>query len=226
MGIIHSFGGGGGDGRSGRTDDRAARKLLQWGDKFSARLERYQLLRVRREFEANSVVPDDALLFTTAACQNLGERTDIEIGSGFVCRGTLRREGFGGRITIGDNVYIGDYSVISSGVSVTIEDGATIAFNVSIFDNDAHPLEAEARAAQLRDIMSIGHSGPVVVPSAPVVIERDAWIGAGAMVLKGVRIGAGAVVAAGSVVTRDVPPNTVVAGNPAVVVKDIADAVQ
>lgn len=221
MGVIHSYGGGGGDGRSIPRGGREAQRLLKWGDRITARLERYHQLRVRREFEANAVVPSDALLFTTAACQNLGAREDITVGNGFVCRGTLRREGFGGKITIGDNVYIGDYSVVSSGVSVVLEDGVTIAYNVSIFDNDAHPLEAEARAAQLRDIMTIGHDGPIEVPAAPVVIERDAWIAAGAMVLKGVRIGAGAVVAAGSVVTRNVPPNTVVAGNPAVAVKDI-----
>lgn len=226
MGVIHSYGGGGGDGRSMPAGSPEARRLLKWGDRITKRLEQYHALRVRREFEANAVVPHDALLFTTAACQNLGAREDITIGAGFVCRGTLRREGFGGRITIGDRVYIGDYSVVSSGASVVLEDGATLAFNVLVFDNDAHPIEASARAAQLRDIMTVGHDGPIEVPSAPVAIGRDAWIGAGAMVLKGVRIGAGAVVAAGSVVTRDVAPNTLVAGNPASFVKDIADAVR
>ncbi|HGE70735.1 TPA: acyltransferase [Candidatus Poribacteria bacterium] len=54
---------------------------------------------------------------------------------------------------------------------------------------------------------------------APVVVEDNAWVTAGAIILPGVRIGKGSVVAAGAVVTRDVPPNTVVAGNPARVIK-------
>jgi len=55
-----------------------------------------------------------------------------------------------------------------------------------------------------------------------VRIEDDAWIGAGAFVLSGVTVGACAIVAAGAVVTRDVPPYTIVAGNPAVVVRELS----
>jgi maltose O-acetyltransferase len=58
--------------------------------------------------------------------------------------------------------------------------------------------------------------------SKPIVVEDEAWIGAGVIVLQGVTIGRGAVVAAGSVVTRDVPPEVVVAGSPARVIKHIA----
>lgn len=61
-----------------------------------------------------------------------------------------------------------------------------------------------------------------VLPS-PIVIKRNAWIGAGATILPGVIVGENSVVAAGAVVSRDVPPNTVVAGIPAKVVKTITD---
>lgn len=219
--MIHSFGGGGGGGRPGPTKSNSARLLLRLGGVVSRYAERYQLLRVRREFEANAVVPDDALLFASAACQNLGERGDISIGRDFVCRGTLRREAFGGNIVVGDRVYIGDYSVISSGASIVIEDDVTVSYNVSIFDNDTHPLDPGARSAHLRGIMTVGHSVAVSVPAEPIVIERNAWLGLGVIVLKGVTIGHGAVVAAGSVVTKDVPPGGVVAGNPASLVKGL-----
>lgn len=63
--------------------------------------------------------------------------------------------------------------------------------------------------------------GPYPPMTAPVIIEDDAWIGAGAILLAGVRVGQGAVVAAGSVVTRDVPPHTLVAGTPARPVKQL-----
>ncbi|MFC4410356.1 2,3,4,5-tetrahydropyridine-2,6-dicarboxylate N-acetyltransferase [Chungangia koreensis] len=67
-------------------------------------------------------------------------------------------------------------------------------------------------------------AGVIEPPSAtPVIIEDDVLIGANAVVLEGVRVGKGAVVAAGAIVTKDVPPNTVVAGTPARVIKEIDD---
>jgi acetyltransferase-like isoleucine patch superfamily enzyme len=91
-----------------------------------------------------------------------------------------------------------------------------ISYHVTIADCDFHPLDPAARR---RDALANARGGdaslrPPLV-SRPVVIEDDAWIGIGAIVLKGVRIGRGARVAAGAVVTRDVPDGATVAGNPA-----------
>jgi acetyltransferase-like isoleucine patch superfamily enzyme len=61
------------------------------------------------------------------------------------------------------------------------------------------------------------------VIARPIVIERNVWIAAGAIIIGGVTVGENAVVAAGSVVTKDVPPNTLVAGNPARVIRSIAE---
>jgi acetyltransferase-like isoleucine patch superfamily enzyme len=61
------------------------------------------------------------------------------------------------------------------------------------------------------------------VIAKPIVIERNVWIAAGATIIGGVTIGENSVVAAGSVVTKDVPPNTLVGGNPARVIRSIAD---
>jgi acetyltransferase-like isoleucine patch superfamily enzyme len=83
---------------------------------------------------------------------------------------------------------------------------------VQIYDNNTHPLDPQARAKNL----------PVEKENvAPVVIEDDAWIGGNAVILRGVTIGRGSVVAIHSVVTRSVPPMSVAAGNPAVVVKQL-----
>jgi acetyltransferase-like isoleucine patch superfamily enzyme len=95
---------------------------------------------------------------------------------------------------------------------ITIGNRVLIAHFASIYDNNNHPIDPGARAKN----MPIGKDD-----FAPVVIEDDVWIGAHAVVLKGVTIGRGSVVAMGSVVTKDVPPMTVVAGNPARVVKQI-----
>jgi acetyltransferase-like isoleucine patch superfamily enzyme len=100
-----------------------------------------------------------------------------------------------------------------------------ISHNVNIADTDSHELSPLDRAEGFRHLITEGHAttkGGIV--TAPVVIEDHAWIGLNAVVLKGVRIGRGAVVAAASVVTRDVPPFTLVAGNPARVVRQLEDA--
>jgi galactoside O-acetyltransferase len=84
-----------------------------------------------------------------------------------------------------------------------------IGYGVHVYDSDFHAVDprARARAAPPR--------------TAAVAIGDGAWIGANAMILKGVEIGAGAVVAAGAIVTRSVPPATLVAGNPARIVRTL-----
>lgn len=85
----------------------------------------------------------------------------------------------------------------------------------SIYDNDLHSLDAVARRAVYGDIALVG--------SAPIVIEDDVWVGRNAFILKGVTLHRGAIVGAGAVVTNSVPPFTVVAGNPARVVKELSE---
>lgn len=93
---------------------------------------------------------------------------------------------------------------------ITIGDRVLVGANVSIVDTDFHPLTPERRQ---RDI----NAGA----SAPIVIGDDVFIGMDSLILKGVELGTGCVVGAGSVVTRDVPPRTVVAGNPACPVSEL-----
>jgi acetyltransferase-like isoleucine patch superfamily enzyme len=91
-----------------------------------------------------------------------------------------------------------------------------VAGGVTIADSDFHPLEPLARLADAIALSPVGDRSrrPPVEPR-PVVIGDDVWIGYNATVLKGVRVGDGAVIAPGAVVTRDVPPGVEVAGNPA-----------
>ena len=98
-----------------------------------------------------------------------------------------------------------------------------MAHGVQIFDSDSHPVDADSRRRDHRAVLSGGLREPVSMQ--PVRLRDDAWVGVGAVILKGVEIGRGAVVAAGSVVASDVPEGTVVAGNPARVVKMIFDEI-
>lgn len=111
------------------------------------------------------------------------------------------------QIAIGDDVGITGGTICAS-LSVTIGDRVLVGSDVTIVDTDFHPLDMAAR----RNFDQVGEC-------APVVIESDVFIGMKAIILKGVRIGRGSVIGAGSVVTRDVPPHSICAGNPASVVR-------
>lgn len=112
--------------------------------------------------------------------------------------------GRNGRATIGDNCYLNQGVSIWSEIEVTIGNHVFIGDLSAIYDTSFH------------EIMP-GHP----VKKAPVVIEDDVWLGRLVTVTPGVVIGRGAVVAAHSIVTRDVAPFTVVAGNPAAKIKDL-----
>ena len=129
----------------------------------------------------------------------------------------------GGKIEIGSWCYVGENSRIWSASLVQIGNRVLIAHNVNIFDNLTHPLNAAERHKQIQEMFTRGHPRQLDLDERPVRIEDDAWIGAGAFVMRGVKIGARAVVAAGSVVTKDVAADVVVAGNPALVVKSVAE---
>ena len=105
-------------------------------------------------------------------------------------------------IRIGPAVYINRFTIIDASESVDIGKAVMIGPSVYITDHD-HGMRAGVPIQEQP------------LQSAPVVIGEDAWIGAHAAILKGVTVGPGAVIAAGAVVTKDVPPATIVAGVPA-----------
>lgn len=131
-------------------------------------------------------------------------RGDISVGRGtwfwpevyLGCEGEKKRRA---SLRIGNNCHIGDRTEIHCAYDVEIEDNVLISWNCNILDRDYHS--------------SMGGEEQV----AKVHIKQGAWIGLGAIILKGVTIGEGAVVAAGAVVSKDVPDYYLVAGNPGVI---------
>jgi acetyltransferase-like isoleucine patch superfamily enzyme len=113
-------------------------------------------------------------------------------------------------VVLGRRVKVEAFAFIPTGV--TVEDGAFIGPHVC-FTNDPYPAAVDAEGSLL------GATGSGDWEIVPTVVEAGASIGAHATILCGVRIGAGALVGAGSVVTRDVPPKTIVVGNPARVIR-------
>lgn len=120
-----------------------------------------------------------------------------------------------GRVEIGDDAVLVGPSFMCAD-RITVGRRVVLSYQVVVADSDFHPSGVEERRADAIANAPEGDRGlRPTVATAPVTIEDDAWIGIGAIVLKGVRIGAGARVEAGAVVTRDVPAGGTVAGNPA-----------
>jgi acetyltransferase-like isoleucine patch superfamily enzyme len=116
-------------------------------------------------------------------------------------------------LRIGDGTFVGHACAFHVAESVRVGRDCLLAGGVAVYDTDGHPLDAGRRRAG----EPVPRSGV-----GPVTIGDGAWIGAGALILKGVTIGDRAVVAARSVVTRDVPADTLVAGNPARPIRALA----
>lgn len=170
------------------------------------------------------VVGNGSKIYPEARIINiLKNKSAISIGNSSHIQGELLIFAHGGSIRIGNECYIGVGTRIWSGQSVTIGNRVLISHGVNIFDNQTHSLSASERNQHFRKIFSTGHPTEISLGERPVVIEDDVWIACMSIILRGVHIGRGAIIAAGSVVTKDVPAWSVVAGNPARVVKTIPE---
>jgi acetyltransferase-like isoleucine patch superfamily enzyme len=180
----------------------------------------------RESFTANSCMDGSVKLLSDAKIENIpGDPKLISIGSGSVLRGQLLVFAHGGKISIGQDCYLGEGSRIWSADSVTIGDRVFISHNVNIHDTNSHSTDHKLRYKHFLEIMSTGHprENDVDIISQSILIENDVWIGFNSTILKGVRIGKGAIVAAGSVVTKDIPSFSIVAGNPAKSVRQLEE---
>jgi len=166
-------------------------------------------------------IGEHSKLYKEAKITNLqNNKNNIVIGKNSHIRGNLQIFNYGGKIQIGNYCYVGENSYVWSGDSVIIENNVLISHNVNIIDSNSHELNHVEREKGFNEIISTGHpSNKGSIITKPIVIKKNAWISFNVIILKGVTIGEGAIVAAGSVVTKDVPDFAVVAGNPARIVK-------
>lgn len=148
------------------------------------------------------------------------EAGHIQIGKHCLIYGTLQSQGQG-TITIGDNCTLYERSHIGAVCSIKIGNCVIISNHVHIFDNNNHPTGPDIRCEMCKhdfhdDAWRWEHSD-----YAPIFIEDNVWICEYAAVMKGVRIGKGSIIASHAVVTKDVPPYSIAAGNPARIVKEL-----
>lgn len=196
---------------------RVRRKILSLQNKFQNRM-------LIKKFSRAAIFGENVSLFKeTQIINGTKDVNNIIIGNNCCIRGTLIAYPIGGKIKLGNNCYIGDMSRIWSMENVEIGDDVLIAHNVNIHDNNSHSVNYEVRKNELSYILTKGHPTTNIfnIGIASIKINKGAWIGFNSSILKGVTIGEGAIVAAGSVVTKDVPPYTMVAGAPAKVIKKI-----
>jgi len=156
----------------------------------------------------------------TARVINAGDPRRVVIGANTLVDGELLVHDYGGQIEIGESSYIGMGSRVWSGQQVRIGDHVFVAHNVTITDTNSHQLDADERAAHYQRTVVQGRAFEKgTIRTAAVSISDHAWINFNVAILKGVTIGEGAIVGAGSVVTKDVPPYVLCAGNPAQVIR-------
>ena len=172
---------------------------VAWGE--GVYLETAQIFRFMRSKQERAVVLGDHVSCYAGVSFALGEKGSCKIGDFTLLNGAL--------IMADERIEIGKHVLVS--------------WNVGIADSDFHPIDAAQRRIDTMALAPFYKDRPPRPPlkTAPVIIEDNVWIGMNAVILKGVTIGENSVVAAGAVVSKSVPANVVVAGNPAVIVKQL-----
>ena len=147
--------------------------------------------------KANALLPDDEN-YVSYLEELFGRKLDdVRILTPFICD-------FGNRVTFGKNVFINHSAILSASGGIEFQDGVSVAPGV--------------RIATINHDFNNRHT---IYTYGKVTIKKNVWIGMGAMICPGVTIGENSVVAAGAVVTKDVPDNVVVGGVPAKIIKTL-----
>lgn len=145
------------------------------------------------------------------------EGCELSVGENSIVSAQIFFEKKGARVSIGSSAFIGASKLVAA-EGIEIGDDVLISWGVTIVDHDSHSTDWSKRAVDVAN----WYNGKKLwdhVNVKPVRIGNRAWLGFDVKILKGVTIGEGAIVGAGSVVRQDVEPYTVVAGNPAVLVR-------
>jgi acetyltransferase-like isoleucine patch superfamily enzyme len=199
---------------------------------FSKNDKAQNLLPHKIQFRSPHLKIGNSLLFENFLL-NIGiiksQRPYVTIGDDSMIGGIFTFEAGTGEVVIGNRVYLAGGNIICNH-KIEIEDDVFISWGIYFFDNDSHSLDYKERLLDMQNHLKDWRNGLTNynisknwknVKFAPIKICRYAWIGMESKILKGVTIGEGAIVAAGSVVVKNVEPWTIVGGNPAKVIREM-----
>jgi len=162
----------------------------------------------------NSIITGDGAFKQFRSQQEIG----LAMGSHCTMEGTHFVIGAEGHVAIGDYCYFTN-SILLCELEIRIGNYVVAGWNTTIADTDFHPIDPAERIADVISQSPLGKGRPRPnIPRRPVIIENDVWIGPSVTILKGVRVGAGAFIEGGAMVTRNVPSRARVIGNPAKVI--------
>ena len=145
----------------------------------------------------------------------------LTIKNGSIFEGNISFEIEGGVIDIGENTFVGASHLVCSR-SIEIGDDVLISWGCVITDHNSHSVKFSERKDDVFEWYN-GRKDWTHIVSKSIQIKNKAWIGMNSIILKGVTVGEGAIVGAGSVVTKDVPAWSIVAGNPARVIRELGE---
>ena len=176
-----------------------------------------------------SVGENSVLLPNTSFRFNVNSKNPIKIGNNCMLNCDFIFESEKGEIEIGDRTFINCGTSLISRSKIKIGNDVTIAWGCTLYDHNSHSLDWQERQKDLEQQLNDYNNGLdfiknknwETVKSKPITIEDKVWIGFDCTILNGVTIGEGAIVGAKSVVRKNVEPYTIVAGNPAVVIKKL-----
>ena len=176
-----------------------------------------------KQFHKHSCVGLGTKFGQTARCINqTGDKCAISIGCNCDIDATISAHQ-NSRITIGDCTTIRYNSVVGAVDKIQIGSHVIISNNVHIYDNNNHPTDPKTRWEMCETGFYSEKWNWKYSEHRPIKIEDNVWIGERCTILKGVVIGEGSIIGCDSVVTHNIPPYTIAAGNPAKVVKKLND---
>jgi acetyltransferase-like isoleucine patch superfamily enzyme len=176
--------------------------------------QRLESIRQRKYFSDNSIFDNSIITGKqTRIINNSGIKERIVLESHSIILGEIQTMQHGGKIKVGQYVFIGEHTRIWSSVSITIGNRVLISHNVNIHDNNSHALDKVLRHEEFKYVYETHKPYPHEnLSEKEIIIGDDVWIGFNVTIFKGVHIGNGAIIGANSIVTKDVPANAVIVG--------------
>ncbi len=189
--------------------------------RFYYRFADWQAQRaLRKQLQVCAV--DESASVVWRRIQSTQKNNVLTIGAESLIQSSIVFEREEATVLIGKRTFIGG-ALLACAEQITIGDDVEIAWGTTIIDHNSHAISYTQRES---DVLNSLYGKPkdwTYVKRDPVTICNKAWIGFNAIIMKGVTVGEGSIIAAGSVVTKDVPPHTIVGGNPAKIIRELTD---